>query len=95
MRSLWNCPASSFTSSSMTLTAAACLNVADDHLDWHGSRAEYEAAKGRIYRGVSDRAVYNAQDDTTRRLATTAPRSPHASLQGFTRLVTRGRVNPE
>ena len=70
--------------SSMTLTAAACLNGADDHLDWHGSRAEYEAAKGRIYRGVSDRAVYNAQDDTTRRLATTAPRGPHASLQGFT-----------
>lgn len=70
--------------SSMTLTAAACLNVADDHLDWHGSRAEYEAAKGRIYRGVVERAVYNAQDETTSRLAMTATRGPHASVHGFT-----------
>ena len=70
--------------SSMALTAAACLNIADDHLDWHGSRAQYEAAKGRIYTGVSARAVYNAQDETTHRLASAAQRGTGAVLHGFT-----------
>ncbi|MDV6013475.1 UDP-N-acetylmuramoyl-L-alanine--D-glutamate ligase [Haloechinothrix sp. LS1_15] len=41
--------------------AAVVLNVAEDHLDWHGSMSAYAEAKGSIY----DRtrlAVYNAQD---------------------------------
>ena len=37
---------------SMTARSAAVLNVAPDHLDWHGSLAAYTADKGRIYRGV-------------------------------------------
>ena len=32
--------------------AAGCvLNVAEDHLDWHGSMAAYAAAKARALRG--------------------------------------------
>ena len=27
----------------------AVLNIGDDHLDWHGSRAAYAAAKCSIY----------------------------------------------
>ncbi len=30
-------------------TAAAVLNVTQDHLDWHGSMAAYTAAKARVY----------------------------------------------
>ncbi|MDR7300578.1 UDP-N-acetylmuramoyl-L-alanine--D-glutamate ligase [Haloactinomyces albus] len=48
--------------------AAVVLNLADDHLDWHGSLAAYGAAKGRIY----DRAavvVFNADDAWSTHLA--------------------------
>ena len=34
---------------SMAPSAAAVLNVADDHVDWHGSMAAYAADKGRVY----------------------------------------------
>jgi UDP-N-acetylmuramoylalanine--D-glutamate ligase len=37
-------------SSSLAPAAAAVLNVADDHVDWHGSAASYRAAKARILR---------------------------------------------
>jgi UDP-N-acetylmuramoylalanine--D-glutamate ligase len=41
--------------------AAAVLNLAPDHLDWHGSFAGYAADKARIYAG-DPIAVYNADD---------------------------------
>ncbi|MHA6800736.1 UDP-N-acetylmuramoyl-L-alanine--D-glutamate ligase [Bounagaea algeriensis] len=47
---------------------AAVLNLAEDHLDWHGALAEYGAAKARIYRG-NDVSVYNADDAHAPRLA--------------------------
>ena len=34
-------------------TAAICLNVASDHLDWHGSREAYVEAKSHVYDGAS------------------------------------------
>jgi UDP-N-acetylmuramoylalanine--D-glutamate ligase len=37
-------------SSSLAPAAAAVLNVADDHVDWHGSAAAYRDAKARILR---------------------------------------------
>lgn len=37
----------------MAPLAAGCLNIADDHLDWHGSPAAYRADKARIYRNVT------------------------------------------
>ncbi|GAA3803162.1 UDP-N-acetylmuramoyl-L-alanine--D-glutamate ligase [Sphaerisporangium flaviroseum] len=48
--------------------AAAILNVADDHLDWHGSMEEYARTKGRIYERA-EVVVYNADDPTVTRLA--------------------------
>ena len=42
---------------SMTARSAAVLNVAPDHLDWHGSLAAYSADKGRIYNGVQAACV--------------------------------------
>jgi UDP-N-acetylmuramoylalanine--D-glutamate ligase len=48
-------------SSSLRPTAAAVLNLAPDHLDWHGSYAAYAADKARIY-GGDPVAVYNDDD---------------------------------
>ena len=47
--------------SSLAVTAGAILNLAPDHLDWHGSMAAYGAAKRRIW-GPGTTAVYNADD---------------------------------
>lgn len=61
---------------------AVLLNVADDHLDWHGSFAEYSAVKARVFahqRG-GDLLVANLDDPVVARLAATAP----ARVIGFT-----------
>jgi UDP-N-acetylmuramoylalanine--D-glutamate ligase len=51
------------------------LNVAPDHLDWHGSFAAYEAAKARIYRlqGPGDVHVGNRDDAQGARVSRSAP----------------------
>ena len=48
--------------------SSVCLNVADDHLDWHGSADAYAAAKGRVYQNTRVACVYNLADDATRRM---------------------------
>ncbi|MFC0042762.1 UDP-N-acetylmuramoyl-L-alanine--D-glutamate ligase [Actinomadura rayongensis] len=48
-------------SSTVTPHAAAVLNIAPDHLDWHGSLDEYAAAKARIF-APGTIAVVNADD---------------------------------
>ncbi len=53
---------------SMSPFSSVCLNVAADHLDWHGSAAAYRAAKGRIYERTRVACVYNLEDDSTREL---------------------------
>ncbi|GAB3465315.1 UDP-N-acetylmuramoyl-L-alanine--D-glutamate ligase [Streptomonospora sediminis] len=62
--------------------AAAVLNVADDHLDWHGGLEAYARAKGRIYAPGTLRVV-NADDPWSVHLAETAG-DPAAPLHGFT-----------
>jgi len=44
--------------------AAALLNIAPDHLDWHGSFERYVEAKARVFTGMEDNAVlaFNADD---------------------------------
>jgi UDP-N-acetylmuramoylalanine--D-glutamate ligase len=54
--------------STVACHAAAILNLAPDHLDWHGSAAAYAADKVRIW-APGTVAVFNADDDATRRLA--------------------------
>lgn len=49
---VWVLELSSFqlqTTSSLHCTAAAFLNLTEDHVDWHGSLEAYEAAKRRIF----------------------------------------------
>lgn len=47
---------------SMQADAAACLNLADDHLEWHSSFTSYRNAKARIYHGVRTACVYPVGD---------------------------------
>ncbi|XKF33421.1 UDP-N-acetylmuramoyl-L-alanine--D-glutamate ligase [Alicycliphilus denitrificans] len=42
-------------------TAAAVLNISQDHLDWHGSLQAYAAAKARIF-GATGLMVLNRED---------------------------------
>jgi UDP-N-acetylmuramoylalanine--D-glutamate ligase len=58
-------------SSSLRPVAGALLNVAPDHLDWHGSMAAYAEAKARIWAGET--SIGNADDEVTRTLLNRAP----------------------
>jgi UDP-N-acetylmuramoylalanine--D-glutamate ligase len=53
--------------------AAAVLNVADDHTDWHGSFQEYALAKARIWGAPDGVSIGNADDEVTRTLLGRAP----------------------
>jgi UDP-N-acetylmuramoylalanine--D-glutamate ligase len=69
---------------SMSARSAAVLNVAPDHLDWHGSLAAYAADKGRIYSGVQSACVYNVEDAETERLVRAAEVTEGARAIGIT-----------
>lgn len=45
--------------------ASVCLNIADDHLDWHGSARRYRTAKARVYEHTQVACVYNRADVAT------------------------------
>lgn len=68
----------------MSAEAAAVLNVAPDHLDWHGSSAEYAHAKGRAYQRAQRACIYNAQDSVTERLVREADVIEGCRAIGFT-----------
>ncbi|MGH3361310.1 MAG: UDP-N-acetylmuramoyl-L-alanine--D-glutamate ligase, partial [Nocardioides sp.] len=70
--------------SSMSAESAAVLNVAEDHVDWHGSMAAYAADKGRIYENVQRACVYNVADPATERLVREADVVEGARAIGFT-----------
>ena len=71
-------------SHSVAPRASACLNVAPDHVDWHGSFDEYAAAKGRVYARTEVACVYNVQDERTRRLVEDAEVQDGCRAIGFT-----------
>src|SRR5581483_2668439 len=64
--------------------SAVVLNLAPDHLDWHGSMAAYAADKGRIYQGNRVACVYNAADPETERLVGEADVDEGCRARGFT-----------
>lgn len=69
---------------SMTARSAAVLNVAPDHIDWHGSMDAYAADKGRIFTGVEAACVYNVADPATEALVRAADVAEGARAIGFT-----------
>lgn len=64
--------------------SAAVLNLAPDHLDWHGSMEAYTADKGRIYHGNQVACVYNSADPETERLVGKAEVQEGCRAIGFT-----------
>ncbi|MDE0171592.1 MAG: UDP-N-acetylmuramoyl-L-alanine--D-glutamate ligase [bacterium] len=60
---------------SLAPRVAVVVNVAADHLDWHGSPAAYREAKARIFRHFTadDLLVYDADDPGASALARIAP----------------------
>jgi UDP-N-acetylmuramoylalanine--D-glutamate ligase len=50
---------------SLSAHSSVCLNVAADHLDWHGSAEAYTEAKAKVYHSTQVAAIFNRADDTT------------------------------
>ncbi|MCW2831953.1 MAG: UDP-N-acetylmuramoyl-L-alanine--D-glutamate ligase [Aeromicrobium sp.] len=71
-------------SSSISVQAGAVLNIAPDHLDWHGGLDAYAADKGRIYQNAQVACVYNVQDPATERLVEAADVIEGCRAIGFT-----------
>lgn len=70
--------------SSLSARAAAVLNVAPDHLTWHGDLDRYSAAKGSIYSRCQVACVYNVEDRRTRRMVEDADVVEGCRAIGFT-----------
>ena len=69
---------------SLRAHSAAVLNLAPDHLDWHGSMEAYAADKGRIYEGNRVACVYNVADKATEDLVREADVEEGCRAVGFT-----------
>ncbi len=68
----------------MAAQASAILNVAPDHLDWHGSFEAYAAAKGRIFQRTEVACVYGARDPVLEELVRAADVAEGARAVGVT-----------
>ncbi|QJW37023.1 UDP-N-acetylmuramoyl-L-alanine--D-glutamate ligase [Cellulosimicrobium protaetiae] len=64
--------------------AGAVLNVAPDHLDWHGGIDAYAADKGRVFEDAQVACVYNVADPRTEALVREADVVEGARAVGFT-----------
>lgn len=63
--------------------SAVCLNLADDHLVWHGSAQAYRDAKAIVYRNTRVACVYNKADAATRIMVEEADVVDGARAIGF------------
>ncbi len=63
--------------------ASVCLNVAEDHYDWHGSPQAYAAAKATVYANTSVACIYNIADEATRRMVEDAEVQEGCRAIGF------------
>ncbi|MGZ5184392.1 MAG: UDP-N-acetylmuramoyl-L-alanine--D-glutamate ligase [Caldimonas sp.] len=98
---VWVLELSSFQladSSGFDADAAALLNLSEDHLDWHGSMADYAAAKARVF---GKRAVVVVNRDDAAALRLVPPPETVATKKGRPprivprRVVTFGAHPPE
>ncbi|MDZ8202645.1 UDP-N-acetylmuramoyl-L-alanine--D-glutamate ligase [Microbacterium sp. SSW1-59] len=63
--------------------ASVCLNLADDHLEWHGSFQAYRDAKAHVYDNTRIACVYNKADEATRLMVEEADVVEGARAIGF------------
>ena len=69
---------------SMSPLASTVLNVAPDHVDWHGSLSAYTRDKGRAYTATQVACVYNVADPVTEQLVRDADVVDGCRAVGFT-----------
>jgi len=72
-------------SRSLRPQASACLNLAPDHLDWHGSLQRYAAAKAKVYANTETACVYDVGDPATEQMVRDADVVDGARAVGVTR----------
>jgi UDP-N-acetylmuramoylalanine--D-glutamate ligase len=63
--------------------ASVCLNLDDDHLDWHGSKQGYRDAKAKVYANTRVACVFNQGDLATREMVEDAEVQDGARAIGF------------
>jgi UDP-N-acetylmuramoylalanine--D-glutamate ligase len=63
--------------------ASVCLNLAEDHLEWHGSFAAYRDAKAQVYDNTRVACIYNKADGATRSMVEDAEVVEGARAIGF------------
>ncbi|PZU50072.1 MAG: UDP-N-acetylmuramoyl-L-alanine--D-glutamate ligase [Arsenicicoccus sp.] len=68
----------------MSPLASCVLNLAPDHVDWHGSLEAYAADKARIYARTQVACVYNVQDPQTEAMVEEAEVVEGCRAIGFT-----------
>ena len=64
--------------------AAACLNLAPDHVDHFGGYSEYVAAKAKVFERTVKACVYNVDDPATEQMVRDADVVEGARAIGFT-----------
>ena len=69
---------------SVSAHTSALLNIARDHIDWHGSFEEYVADKATVYTGTERFVVYNHDDPVVERIAEDAEVVEGCRAVGFT-----------
>ena len=77
------------TTRTLSPLASVCLNLAADHLDWHGGLEAYAADKARVYARTRLAAVYNLADSATEDMVRQADVVEGCRAVGFT-LATPG-----
>lgn len=71
------------TGSPVSPLSSVCLNIADDHLDWHGSADAYRDAKSVVYENTRVACVYNRADRATELMVQEAEVVEGARAIGF------------
>ncbi len=69
---------------SLEPVSSVCLNLAEDHVDWHGSFDAYAADKAKIYANTKVACVYNAEQIETERMVEEADVREGCRAVGFT-----------
>ncbi|MCC3283702.1 MULTISPECIES: UDP-N-acetylmuramoyl-L-alanine--D-glutamate ligase [Arthrobacter] len=68
----------------MSPLASVCLNIAEDHVDWHGGYDGYRAAKAKVYENTQVACIYNAEQAETEHMVEEADVVEGCRAIGFT-----------
>jgi UDP-N-acetylmuramoylalanine--D-glutamate ligase len=71
---------------SLSPVASVCLNVAEDHVDWHGSYESYLADKAKVFERTQKACIFNAEQVETERMVENADVVEGCRAVGFTTL---------